>query len=332
MEIDILGRRLSCHGLPVSVMTALSDCWHFPEHSAPATDRGATNVSATGYTLSIAAGLPDRPDRLRGEWVSVGGMSQPVEVRSDGAGFEYQDASGRLDCRHTEGHTEIRTEFTPAGPTGAAPSLPYTETLHLAVAEGLRCSGLLPLHVAGAVFMTATGPETSVFAGPSGTGKSTTLLHAVAAGGQPVAEDLMWYDPHSRLVYGWDRGIRLLPGSLSFLPARVRECDWPVSTDGKTNVPYSALSDSPVVRGGTPLSRFVVLTRSPGEDSRLEPLPRREAALAVWEAARLPLADEARAQVTRHIEELTRQVPFFRLHLGRTPLPFPGPALSPVAG
>ena len=119
-------------------------------------------------------------------------MSEPVQVRSDGADFAYEDASGRLDCRHTEGQTRIRVELSPAA-CDAGPLLFYIETLHLAVAEGLRCSGPLPMHVAGAVFMSA--------AGPSGTSKSTTLLRAMAAKGQPVAEDLMWYDPHSRLVY-----------------------------------------------------------------------------------------------------------------------------------
>ena len=331
MEIDVLGRRLTGQGLPESVQSALSGYWSFPEHSGSVTG-GAT----PGYTLRVVAASPDwaHPDGASGELVSVGGMSEPVQIRSDGAGFAYEDASGRLDCRHREGQTRIRVELSPAA-CDAGPSLAYTETLHLAVAEGLRCSGLLPLHVAGAVFMSAAGPQTSVFAGPSGTGKSTTLLRAIAAGGQPVAEDLMWYDPYSRLVYGWERSIRLLPDSLSSLPAGVQRGGWPVDSDGKASVPYTALGSSPVIRGGTPLSRFVVLTRSPDKDSRLEPLPRREAALAVWEAARLPLADRARVQVTRHIGELTRQVPFFRLHLGRTPLPFRGlvvPDPDPVAG
>ncbi len=304
-------------------MSELNGYWFFPEHSGLIAGKIIPD-----YTVLVVAAPPGwaHPDGASGELVYIGGMSEPVQVRSDGAGFAYEDASGRLDCRHTEGQTEIRVHLSQAG-HDAAPSLAYTETLHLAVAEGLRCSGLLPLHVAGAVFTSASGPQTSVFAGPSGTGKSTTLLRAVAAGGQPVAEDLMWYDPGSLLVYGWERSVRLLPDSLSSLPAGVRQGGWPVGPDGKASVPYSALSGSPVLRGGTPLSRFVVLARSPDEDSRLESLPRREAALAVWEAARLPLADQARAQVTRHIAEMIQQVPFFRLHLGRTPLPFPGPEL-----
>ncbi|HEX7051157.1 MAG TPA: ATP-binding protein [Longimicrobiales bacterium] len=80
------------------------------------------------------------------------------------------------------------------------------------------------------------------FLGPSGTGKSTTLLRLARAGWTPLAEDLSWVEPHTLTLYGWDRGVRLWPGTLeAFLP-ELLGAGWTTGPDGKLFLGYDALA------------------------------------------------------------------------------------------
>jgi hypothetical protein len=325
-SFGILGRSLICTGLPPALLDCLRERWAFPEHDLLQESRGGQ--AAPVYQIEVSAGSLLRNDWTGAQPRPVNGMTAPFEVAVNGDGFLYSGQHGRVECLHERGVTRIQIDVAgpPRGEHGRPPAeaeLPaeLEDALNLAVAEALRCSGLLPLHVAAALHGPQHAEQTTLFAGPSGRGKSTTLLQALRAGAVPVAEDLVWYDPGSNLVYGWERAVRLLPASLALLPQGVACGDWPISPDGKVNVPYSALRAAggqvqDVRRGGAPLTRFLVLTRSPGQPSWLEPLGRRDAALALWEATGLPLGDQARAQLSAQMDALLAHTAFFRLHLG----------------
>lgn len=278
---------------------ALRAQWWFPEHRVP----------ATPYRITVSQGPVAPPPGAAPS--TVPSAAGPLRLRSGPDGFGFSDASGQLSCQHQAQASQIMLE-----PGAGAPSAQLTEALHLAVAESLRCSGLVPLHVAAAM----RAGQTTAYAGPSGRGKSTTLLHALRAGGQPVAEDLVWADPHSGLIYGWERGVRLLPGSLHWLPPGLDPGPWPDGAD-KLCVPYPALSRAGVQRGGAALTRVLALERRPGQASALEPLSAREAALVLWQATGLPLAGAARQQLPLHLNALRLRAEFFRLWLGDLPLP-----------
>lgn len=314
MRLEILGRTLRGQNLPEVVLERVKKRWMFPEHVAGASD----------YSLLLEVANVDEGRWSLTEPRILEGMTVPVEVRADQDGFFFKDECGLLECLHLGSRTQVRMDFA-SGLSTLSPA--FEDALHLSLVEGLRCSGLLSLHVAAVVLEG----QTTVFSGPSGRGKSTTLLQAIRAGGIPVAEDLIWFDPLSGLVYGWERVVRLLPASLKYLPPGVPAVGWPVTSDSKINIPYSAFGSAPVRRGGAPIHRFMVLERRPDQPSGLAPLSSREAALAVWDSTGLPLARQAQQQIPGQIQSLLARTTFSTLYLGSTPLPF-GPLNAAVVG
>ncbi|MBF6595762.1 MAG: hypothetical protein IVW51_15155 [Thermaceae bacterium] len=191
----------------------------------------------------------------------------------------------------------VRLEVSPSaseiGLWGQGPSL--AETLHLAVCEVLRVAGLLPLHAAAA----SQEDKAWILLGASGSGKTTTLLQALTTGWNPVAEDFCVFDANSHLVCGLDGGLRLWPDTLEVLRqhfpgirAEFRE--------GKWFVPYSAMGLS------THPARAFRLTVLNPKAALGSPLSARDVALALWQAAGVPLSRIGRAQAGLLVSSLAR--------------------------
>ncbi len=193
-------------------------------------------------------------------------------------------------------------------------------TLFLAVGEALRVSGLMSLHAAAAA--TPDGRVTA-FLGPSGRGKTSTLLRAVEAGWAPVSEDMLWLEPSTLRVYGGEKGVRLLPEVLATLPAELAERDWGAPVVDKVLLPYDALEThyQTTRKSGLRLTRVASLERNPDapvDTSYWQPLPKREATLALWQASGLPLTRQARVTIATTIPKLLRDTDVGQLHLGRS--------------
>ncbi len=310
MEFEVLGRTLRAHDLPEDLCVRLRAEWEFPEHT----------VAPVPYTVEVRGQAVDPAAWAKAGQREVMACNERFSIRTMPEGWWYTDETGEVAGWHGPELTSVQVNLSALHP----PSAPLRAALYMMINEALWCSGLMPLHAAAA----CVDGQGVVFLGPSGRGKSTTLLRAMQAHWTPVAEDLLWYDPATRLIYGWERYVRLLPASVALLPPDMAHGSWRKSSDGKVNIPYGALPGAQIQRGGTPLACLVLLEREPGSPSAVVTATPREVALALWEATGLPLSQRARQFAGQQIASIQGQVQGMKLLLGSTPLPFH--ALMPV--
>lgn len=182
--------------------------------------------------------------------------------------------------------------------------------LHVALAEVVASSGLLPLH---ASVVTRDG-RTVALTGPSGAGKTTSAMLAVLEGWRFVAEDSSWLDPVTCTVVGSDVDVRLRAGAESLLTAPLRAklgLDLAaLEHDGvKRVVPYAAVGGRTRV---AMLDELVVL--APRDSPELDgPLRPAELAMALHQAAGVPLLGMVRSARAEIIRALTIRLSARRL-------------------
>jgi hypothetical protein len=186
--------------------------------------------------------------------------------------------------------------------------------LFIGICESLRLSGLVSLHAS----IAAKNGLATAFLGPSGRGKTTTLLRASIAGWQIVAEDFSWLIPETMQLYGFDRGLRLLPDTAKIFKQHHENIELLEMIGGKYVVPYEQLG---VTRQAVKLERLAVLERNPNANSSWQALPKREGALALWEANGVPFTPEAQQFVSSTIPKLLAQLKLETLVLGAGELP-----------
>ena len=187
--------------------------------------------------------------------------------------------------------------------------------LHVAICEAVRATGLAPLHAA----VVARDQRVIAFAGDAGTGKSTTVLTAMAAGWQPLSEDFAWLDPTNGRVYGWDRGIHLTKaGADRFRPEWQSE-GWQIGLNGKLFRTFEELGAS--TGGSRVLTALTLLHRDDAQASRWENLDKHDAVRMLFESAGVPLRKESRDHFAAQVGSLMNRLELRRLILGRTPLP-----------
>ncbi|HEU0015988.1 MAG TPA: hypothetical protein VFQ45_20090, partial [Longimicrobium sp.] len=285
---------LHARGIPPAAEAWLRSWWDFPAH-----DR-----FGIGHTISIR---PGQPGPASGDAaaapVTLPGVEMPCRALGDGA-WEIGGPGAGVRLRMDERESRIEGWGWEGGVYPA---------LFAAISEVLRAGGLIPLHGAGIV----RGGGVTALLALSGTGKSSTLVQALRAGWRPVAEDLMWLDPITLTVYGWDRGVHLWPDARARFAADVE--GWEPSPEGKLFLPWRALGVVGPASGR--LERIAVLERDAERDSAWEPLPPREGVRALWESMGVPLSPFARDAAAREVPRLLERVETCRLVLGRTALP-----------
>lgn len=237
--------------------------------------------------------------------------AQPLALLRGRSGWVNRDplfwlGSPRAGVRLEAAGGHTRLEFW-----GQGPDLP--ELVLLGLSEGLRVAGLLPLHAAGVV----RGGRVLLLLGSSGTGKTTTLVRALQAGWQPVAEDFLLLEAESATAYGMDRGLRLWPDSLELLRESHPRAggEW---QQGKCFVPYRSLGLRP--RTGR-LTTLALLRRTPGQPSGWADASPREAAVTLWRATGLPLSRLGQQRVAQAVQGLVPQLRCRFLDLGQGPPP-----------
>jgi hypothetical protein len=295
IRFEILGRALRVTG-PVteSLEAGLRSRWDFPEYecvSHPFKFELEHGPMPTGFptgehssTIELFAGT-----------VECWNLEPVIWIGDDTTGIRIELLEERM-IAHTWG--------VPAN----------LELFHLAIAEGLRASGLISLHAS----IAARDGQALAFLGPSGRGKTTTLLRSLEAGFVPVCEDFAWCDPDTLEVFGFDRGLRLLPDTAKFFETRfgITPSIWQVD---KWFVPYSSLNFE---HKAVNLKTIALLERDPGQATGFGLLSKREAALAFWEASGMPLSRHVQDRVSQRIAGMVSRLEVRRLLLGQGAIPF----------
>ncbi len=310
VSFRILGRMLSAHGVDAHLATWLARHWDRPHLEVP------------GHPFVIDLRCAPRPE-LPAELLQL--LPERTSGHDDGATprrASGDDAHASVLLGSHEGGAYLELDAARArvqawGVRGPSPEGRWP--LLLALHEAVRASGLLPLHCAAAVHPDEAGA--TALLGPSGVGKSTTLLALAQAGWAPVCEDFAWLDPTNGMVHAWDHGLRLRPDALE----RLGHGSAPTPSDPaaeKQLVAYHDLGERYGVRRcvSAPLRRLVRLVRGDGP-TRWEALPRTHAVPVLWESIGLPLTTPARRQVAAHIAAIVDEAELLNLHLGRTPVP-----------
>lgn len=300
-SFPVLGRRLTVRAESAEVGEWIRAHWLFPEH-APGPHPYAVTVHEVDEPPPPEAG--SRVEEVRLHRVTL-------SCRTGDGTWTFGD--GTAGVRLRVGAEESRVDAWGAGrEEGRGVVLP---ALFVALSEAFRASGLVPLHGAVAV----RNGEATVFAGRSGVGKSTTLVRAIRAGWEPLAEDFAWLDPDTLSVYGWDRGLRLLPEARERFAPELAARLFRTDADGKLFLAYDHL-ERPPARTGV-LRRLAVLERDGARGSAWAPLEAGGAVRAWWEAAGVPLHPGTRARLAAVIADLLSRTEAARLVLGTGPLP-----------
>ena len=187
--------------------------------------------------------------------------------------------------------------------------------LMVALIEAIRASRLLPMHTS----IAAKNGIGTAFTGESGRGKTTTLIHSIKAGYQPVCEDFAWLEPESLMVFAADRGLRCLPDTLARVQQLFPQVQPVAFETDKYLVPFEQLSPR---AWQTQLQKLWTLERDLSLPTRLEPLPAAQCVMALYGASGIPITAQTRAQSSQWMASLTKRLEIRRLHIGNTPLPF----------
>jgi hypothetical protein len=295
IQFKILGRAFRVTGaITESLEAGLRSRWDFPEYTC----------DPHPFTLEIEHGpLPTgfptaEPSSMLELFVGT------VECWNLEPVIWIGDATSGIRIELLEGQMVAHAWGVPAN----------VELFHLAIAEGLRASGLISLHAS----IAARVGQALAFLGPSGRGKTTTLLRSLEAGFVPVCEDFAWCDPGTLEVFGFDRGLRLLPDTAKLFEAHfgITPSIWQVD---KWFVPYSSLK---VERRVVNLKTIALLERNPEQATGFGLLSKREAALAFWEASGMPLSRPVQDRVSQRIAGMVSRLEVRRLRLGQGAIPF----------
>lgn len=186
--------------------------------------------------------------------------------------------------------------------------------LRFALAEAVGASGVVWLHTAA----ITDGTRTLALLGPTGRGKSTTLLRAVAAGWRPIAEDACFLDLTNLTLVGGDRHVRARVESAALL--RAAGLDPGPVVEGRHEIAYPALGGR--VPAAT-LTDLVHLVRGAEPQPSWRPLRAADAVMALHEGAGIPNTARVGAVVARGFGEVVRRCRGTTLELGAPTEAFP---------
>lgn len=190
--------------------------------------------------------------------------------------------------------------------------------LDVALGEVLAVAGVARLHAS----TVTDGSRTLVLLGPSGRGKSTTMLRAVRAGWSPLAEDASFVDLATLRVHGCDTAIRLRPDAAHALVG-IAVPEAVPTVDLRHEVPFEEIGGR---ASHAAVTHLVHLRRGIEAAPTWAPMSRRDAVMALFEASGAPVSARARATLAAAFPGVVARTRTLSLELG--PLTSPFPALS----
>jgi len=292
-SLDLLGRRLTVSDASNSLVYWLEDHWNFPEHAGQL---------ASDWTFGLEFSPDPEPLGLREGAKPLEGAMNALEVAwtEDGSVWLLEASGG---VRLTLDGENRKVHLSWYG------MLEHTDALYQGLCEALRSSGLVPLHASVAV----KAGKATAFLGPSGTGKTTTLLRAIAAGWQPLCEDFGWLEPQSQVLYSWDRKLHLLPDTLQVLEHLFPQVQADNFDGRKHPVDFSSLAQR---AWSSPLHTLAVLERDPTQVSAWQPISSLETLVSFYGSTGLPLFKALRQPFSDLSGELLRRLEGQKLILG----------------
>jgi len=296
--LDLLGRRLTVSVASESLIYWLEDHWNFPEHA---------RQLVSEWTFWLEYSREPEPVELRAQAKPLEGAMNALEVvwTDDGAVW-LLEAGGGVCLTLDEENLKVRLSWYG--------TLEHTDALYQGLCEAMLSSGLVPLHASVAV----KDGEATAFLGPSGTGKTTTLLRAIAAGWQPLCEDFGWLEPQSQTLYSWDRKLHLLPDTLQVLERLFPQVQAEDFDGRKHPVEFSSLAQR---AWSSPLHTLAVLERDPAQVSEWQPIALLETLVSFYGSTGLPLFKALRQPFSDLSSELLRHLESQKLVLGSGELP-----------
>ena len=288
--------------------------------------RSGPPVPTEGSVLRITIRTDDaRPLKELPTADALPGASGTMHLRIDGQEFWVWEAPHA----HTAPSEACAVRAFVDGPdvTIIAYGSPFNSWAALTNAfhEAVALSGLVPFHAAAVHRPASPGqPEqTWMILGPSGRGKTTTLLRAVRAGWLAVAEDVCWLSPGTLEVVGSDTTVGVRSPSLGVLhdvlPA-TSELAPGAHADAKVLVPWDKLG---AIRDPVTVTHVVELRHGPEAEVGFADSTALRTVMALYEAGGIPRTDQARTALAFAIGRLTEGTRSATLRLGRIDLPFP---------
>ncbi len=288
--------------------------------------RAGPPFATDGSVLKITIRADDAPplDNLpTGD--SLPGVSDTRHLRIDGREFWVWEAPTKSLA--TSDDCAVRVLVDDTSVTITAYGSPFTAWAALlnAFHEAVALSGLVPFHAAAVHRPASLGsPEqTWMILGPSGRGKTTTVLRALRAGWLPVAEDVCWLLPPTLEVIGSDTTIGVRSPSLGVLHdalPRTRERMQGVRSNSKLLVPWHEIG---ALQDPVAVTHVVELRNGPAAEAGLADSSGLRTVMALYEAGGIPRTDQARTELAFAIGRLAEGTRNAVLGLRGIDLPFP---------
>ncbi len=307
MDSEFLGRRIRCVDVDSTTRRRIGENWL--KSVALATHRGRPPQPAD-FSITISARETPTPRHIRDRDAEIGpwGTKHILLGNDEFWILEASDhESSAVHARLGDGTATLELHGTPF--VGGM-------ALFAAFGEAMASSGVLYLHAAA----IHRDGRTLALLGPSGRGKSTTLLRAIAAGWQPIAEDGCWLEVETMTLLPADESLRLRPGSLELLQAIRPELLAGARHPERLEIPLEKLG--PRVLTST-LTDLVYLERSEAGQPAWHPLSPARTVMALHESVGIPHTARVGAAQTRAFGAIVRQTTNSTLRMGAITSPFP---------
>ena len=314
MDREFLGRKIRCSGIDPATQQRINGLWLDSAANAP---RDGTPFESAELSITIALRETPTPLHIRNRNAEIGTWGTR-HVLVGGDEFWVLE-SGDAESSAVHGRIEA------GGATLELHGAPFTGWLALfsAFGEAMASSGVLHLHAAA---LHKDG-RTLALLGPSGRGKSTSLLRGIAAGWYPIAEDSCWLDVETLRLLPADGPLRLRAGSVELVRALRPDLVAARLDRERVEIPLEQLGERLVA---STLTDIVRLERSESTRAEWHPLPATRTVMALHESVGIPHTARVGAMHTRAFASIVRRTTNSTLRMGAISSPFP--AAPPIEG
>jgi hypothetical protein len=298
-ETEILGRRV------FGAVGPDVERWLTTQLVATASPAAESTVALSTYSVSLATCV----DSVLTAIVERATRTTPLGTRLFGTDDEFwmlERVDGTEQCVHGELTSNGARLSLVGEPFGAWTAL--RQALH----EAFIVSGVVRVHAA----VVGKGATTVAMLGPSGRGKSTTVVRAAAGDWHPLCEDAAFLDVASLTVVNADEHdhVRMRPAPVES-PVVMPDAVTARSDGDRIRIDYAELGGRAATSTLTHLARML---RTLDPTPRWLPLARADAVMALHEAVGVPASRRAGQALGVAFGTLVDRVRLTTLELGAT--------------